>query len=376
VAAPCGGLPQTHQLFGFGLHAPIRQVRPEMGPRQVCCTRTQMEIAMELPGPPLSIGTLSEKEVEVLRKLLTAAKKQGYLEQKDFMGKDAGGDIRNFLAETANDGGTRGKRYRDYQRFLKKLYDYAMSTLPAQIAESDSQSEVAQLIRQLFKLGVESPRYERDITYYMNSFIEGDIVNYNVPKHELGYFIGYRYSSDQKRLLRFLVYVFLDKTINRTRFWSYLNLMDSDRETHGFAYYATRTGNTYLSGFIDQGLGCEFIAHKALLDNHIHSGVIITTDSKGFPTAKQCVLIDAKKTKYAKDLPDINYNILNEYNDHQIFKKMEPIDGDNMNAILDEELVISKRYTYRIDDLLTAELMTEIPHDTNLKHKKGHKHAS
>jgi hypothetical protein len=347
-----------------------------MGGPQVALHAYRMEITMKLPGPPLSIGALNEKEVEVLRKLLIAAKKQGYLEQKEFMGEKAGGDIRNFLAETANAGGTRGKRYRDYQRFLTKLYDYAMRTLPAQISDSDSESEAAQLIGELFALGVKTTRYDRDITYYMNSFVDRDIVDYNVPKHELGYFIGYRYSTDQQRLLRFLVYVFLEKQINRTRFWSYLNLTDSDRVTLGFAYYAPRTGNTYLSGFIDQGLGCEFIAHKALLDPHIHSGVIITTDSKGFPTAKQCVLIDADRTIYAEHLP-IDHDILNDNKDHTIFQKIKPFDLDKNSKIIDEQLeaerVISKR-NYRIDDLLTAALMTELPHDRNLnplRHKNG-----
>jgi hypothetical protein len=255
---------------------------------------------MQLPMT-LYLHALEPKETSLVREIVQDAKNRGLFEQSQFMGD--GVDVRNFLTS---------KKPRPSAQLLAKLYNWIMSDLLIELrpleyegeAEQDAKQKIAEKVRQLYDLGQNSKRYSRDVTVSMNKFIDGDILEYNLPTFALRNFIGYRLRTEGRQVLRFLVELFFDPKLGRTMFRSFLRLQGSDepRETRGFAY--TAKDNIYLAGFINARLGCEFMALRRSHTQkaHFYSGLITTTSPDGSPVSKSCVLIDAAETRFQKYL--------------------------------------------------------------------------
>jgi hypothetical protein len=246
---------------------------------------------------PLKLYPLREAEILQMRDILKDAKAASYFEQNRFI--RGGGDIRNFLRE--------GDPPRLSMEFAATLYNYVMEELWKQAYEKSDRA-LAEKIERLHDLGMEGPRYDTGINKYMDGLV-GNIDYYNVPPSEQKIYIGYRFKTDKSVVLRFYTQIFQDKEIGRTRFWSFLkmNLAEGkqavtfgERRTEGFAYHWS--GNIYLSGFINEELGVEFIAFRRTLDKRTRSGVVTTTAITGIPAAKKCVLVEASYTKFWDDL--------------------------------------------------------------------------
>jgi hypothetical protein len=263
---------------------------------------------MRLPNTPLYLHALSTGEIEDLQKIINLAREADLFEQHRFIGE--GVDVRNFYREEGSHE-SKQRKARPSAALLSKLYNWVMTELAPRIdpsgesKTSEIQKKIQTKILELNAKGLESGRYKRDVTLSMNKFIDGDILRYNVPDFACGFYIGYRFRTDQKELLRFVLNIDHDDDLKRTKFWSFLRLSNSpvlQRETRGFAYFAE--GNIYLSGFINAELGCEFITMRKWQKPYLHAGLIVTTSPNGSPVAKSCVLIEAKKTVHKKYYPN------------------------------------------------------------------------
>jgi hypothetical protein len=263
---------------------------------------------MRLPNIPLYLHALSPDEIDDLQQIVDLARKADLFEQHRFIGQ--GLDVRNFYRdEGATD--AKQRKARPSAALLSKLYNWVMNDL-APLIDPMGASNHPELHKELYKKitelndkGVHSGRYDRDVTVSMNKFIDGDILRYNVPDFAWGFYIGYRFRTDQKEILRFVVNIDYDEDLKRTKFWSFLRLSNApklERKTRGFAYFAE--GNIYLSGFINAELGCEFITMKKWQQPYLHAGLVVTTSPNGSPVAKSCVLIEARKTLHKKYFPN------------------------------------------------------------------------
>jgi hypothetical protein len=297
---------------------------------------------------PLRFKGLSDVEIDLLRQIMKAAQGRYYEQQKFLSGQTgAKGDIRHFVSK----GG------RPNQQFLAILYDYVLGPSSESLRKrAENDPNIYPLIEQLYSRGVGSGRYEHDLNFFTSKVVGTEIETLNVPETELGTFIGYRYRTDRKNLLRFFVQVFMDPDIERTRFQSFLKLERSVRETSGFAYYTLKTGNTYLSGFINNELGCEFIALRTVIDRHIRSGILITTDSHGLPAAKQCVLIDIRHTRFV-DMVRPETSPIDLKQGHPILNDMHPITAKKAET----DILRSEGYIHQITRLLRGPAMVGVP---------------